>query len=244
LKRPPKFVLALAIFLLLISQINTARENSGPPAVALRSAIPVLCTEKYLAGRTKVRGTAVVVDANGTILTAAHVVLGTGSYCTLTVLVPGDDWSAAPGFHAFAVQECATDQHMDVAVCDIKPLGSAADRTFLRAASTRMPLAAQNSGITVTGFAGWGLVPVARRGKMREHQLYHLQDGTLCDLATDVAAFEGMSGSPVVNDDGEVTGLITTAGIKQYSGTSFGISIERAAGFLRAHGVHLEKTLP
>ena len=76
---------------------------------AARFAVPVLCTDNQLAAHTKARGTAVIVDASGLILTAAHVILEAKLYCTLTVLVPNDEWSRASTFHAFAVQQCSAD---------------------------------------------------------------------------------------------------------------------------------------
>ena len=39
---------------------------------------------------------------------------------------------------------------------------------------------------------------------------------------------------------GDLIGIITTAGIRKFSGNSFGTSIERAADFLRVNGLPLQ----
>jgi len=234
----PKFVLAV-VTLPFIPGICPAAERPGTAAVAASWAVPVLCTETQASARTKVRGTAVIVDISGLILTAAHVVLEANVFCALTVLVPEDQWSTALRTHAFSVQQCATETSLDLALCHIEATERKKDSVHLRAAKLRQQLPPAGSAITITGFWGWGMLPVPRRGKLTAHQLYKRQDGAYCDFSTDIIAFEGMSGSPVVTDEGDLIGLITTAGIKQFSGRSFGISIARAATFLRAHGLPL-----
>lgn len=204
---------------------------------AARWAVPVLCTEARVSGRTKVRGTAVVVDTKGVILTAAHVVLGSGLFCTLTVLVPDNQWSNASKSYAFSVQQCVTEKLLDLAICRIQPVERKQGWAYLRAAKITEQFPKVDSEITITGFWGWGMLPVPRRGQLKTHTLYRRQDGVYCDFSTNVVVFEGMSGSPVVTDEGDLIGIITAAGIKKFSSDSFGISLERAAEFLRAHGL-------
>ena len=234
----PQFVLTLAILPILCAP-GRAAEDAVPPATATRSAVPLICTETQISARTRVRGTAVIVDAKGVILTAAHVVFHPSLFCTLTVLVPDDEWSNAREYRAFSVRQCAIQESLDVAICRIEPVERKKDWAYVRAAKLGQPLPEADSAITITGFWGWGMLPVPRRGKLKSHMLYKRQDGVYCDFSTDIVGFEGMSGSPVVTDQGYVIGLVTTAGIKKFSGTSFGISIERAAGFLRANGLTL-----
>jgi V8-like Glu-specific endopeptidase len=186
----------------------------------------------------------VIVDVSGLILTAAHVVLEPNVFCTLTVLVPEDQWSNALRSHVFSVRECTTETSLDLALCHIEPAERRKDWAHLRAAKLRQRLPPAGSTVTITGFWGWGMLPIPRRGKLTAHMLYKRQDGVYCDFSTDIVGFEGMSGSPAVTDEGDLIGLITTAGIKQFSGRSFGISIERAAAFLRAHGLPLPPEQP
>jgi len=182
----------------------------------------------------------VIVDAGGLVLTAAHVILESSLFCALTVLVPDDEWSDTSKAHAFSVQHCATEPSLDLALCHIEPVERKKGWSYLRAAKLRQWLPPLNSAVTVTGFWGWGMLPVLRQGLLKTHMLYKRQDGAFCDFSTDIVVFEGMSGSPVVTADGDLIGIITTAGIRKFSGNSFGTSIERAADFLRVNGLPLQ----
>ena len=219
--------------------LGAAAGNSAPSPLAIHAAIPVLCTDVHLAARTRVRGTAVIVGANGVIRTAEHVIVESPPTCTLTLLVPNEEWSKATGFRAFFVEHCAADKTVDLAVCSLRPVEPRPAWTGLPVASLKRQFPTADLDITIAGFSGWGLFPVARRGQVKGHTLYRRQDGVYCDFSTDVVAFEGMSGSPVVTSQGELIGLITTAGTRRFSGTSFGISVERTSGFLQAHGLPL-----
>src|SRR5271157_2959029 len=88
---------------------QTAASRPAPPP-ALRAAVPLLCTENNRAARTRVRGTGVIADSGGTLLTAAHVILqarsDSRSDCTLSVMVPDEDWIHAGRLRAFLVGGC------------------------------------------------------------------------------------------------------------------------------------------
>lgn len=215
------------------ARLCAAAQGQSPAA---RFAVPVLCTDNQLAAHTKARGTAVVIDASGLILTAAHVILDANLYCTLTVLIPSDDWSRASKFYPFAVQQCAADQLLDIAVCRITPLDKLKDWGFLRTASLRMQGWTPSAFATITGFTGWGWFPTVLRGQLLPPQLYHTHEGCYCDVAVNVETHEGMSGSPIVDDSGEVIGVVTLAGTGKFRGMSFGTSMANALGFLRKHG--------
>jgi len=215
-------------------------ERSGAlelPSPAARFAVPILCTENQLAARTKARGTAVIVDASGVILTAAHVILEANLYCTLTVLVPNDEWSRASKFYPFAVQECSADRLLDIAVCRIRPRDPLHDWSFVRAAKIQTRGWKPGAVTTITGFTGWGWFPTVARGKLLLPQLYRTREGCYCELAVDTVTHEGMSGSPMVNEDGEVIGVITLSGTGKFHGLSFGTSTAGAAAFLRKYGL-------
>jgi len=223
---------------LVLTLFCPARGFSSDAAGAARFAVPVLCTENP-AARTKVRGTAVVVDSSGIILTAAHVILESRPSCVLTIVVPNDDWSRALGFHPFSVQHCVTNELLDIALCRIQPLENSRDWAYVRSARIRMRNLPPDSPVTITGFTGWGFSPTVARGRLTSpQQLYRLQDGCYCDFAVNVMTHAGMSGSPLVTEQGEVIGLITTAGTGKFRGISFGTSLERAAAFLRKAGLN------
>jgi len=113
-----------------------------------------LCTQNP-SSRTKARGTAVVVDSAGVILTAAHVV-DSQSSCTLTLLVPNDEWSRASRFHPFSVQQCATNALLDIALCRISPLEDVRDWSYLKPARLRIQNTPPGAMVTITGFTSWG----------------------------------------------------------------------------------------
>lgn len=197
----------------------------------------MLCTDKPSA-RTRARGTAIIVDSSGAVLTAAHVVSESLSSCTLTVVVPHGEWTRPLGFRTFSVGQCVSDQLLDIALCRIQPLGDKPDRSYLQPAILRLQIPSPNSWVTITGFTGWGFFPTVVRGHLASPaQFYRRQDGCYCDFAVDAVTSGGMSGSPVVTDHGEVVGLITTSGTGQFRGLSFGTSLERAAPFLRKAGL-------
>ena len=205
-----------------------------PPLHAARFAVPILCTE-HLSGRTRARGTAIIVDPSGIILTAAHVVLENQVACTLTAMVPDDDWDRASRFYLFSVGRCASDALLDLAACRIQS-GDNHNAPLLRAASVRGPAPAPGTAVTITGFTGWGLFPTVVRGRLTPGQSYRRKDGCYCDFAVDAEVYEGMSGSPVETEQGRVIGLITTAGTGPFRGTSFGTSLEYAAPLMARLG--------
>jgi len=205
-------------------------------SAAPRFAVPILCTDNQHAAHTRARGTAVIIDVSGVVLTAAHVILEAKFYCALTVLVPNDEWSRASKFYAFAVQKCSADQLLDIAVCHIAALDRLKDWSFLRAAQIHARGGQAGSFATITGFTGWGWFPTVVHGPILPPQLYHTHEGCYCDVAVSVETHEGMSGSPIVDGSGAVIGVVTLAGTGKFHGASFGTSMANAAGFLRKSG--------
>jgi len=203
---------------------------------AARFAVPILCTETHLAGRTRAHGSGVVVDTAGVIITAAHVVLDAQRFCSLTMVVPSSEWSRTSGFHPFKIGPCETDAPLDIAVCRITPVESKSDFKYLRAAPIRLFTPAANSMVTIMGFTGWGFYPTVLRARVQSVQLVRRQDGCYCDFAVDTSTYQGMSGSPLVTANGEVVGIITTSGTGKFRGLSFGTDFERAAEFLKKYG--------
>jgi S1-C subfamily serine protease len=217
-----------------------AQAVTAPPA-ALRAAVPLLCTENNRGAYTRVRGSGVIADSGGTLLTAAHVILqahsGLASGCTLSVMVPDEEWTRTGRLRAFLLGDCRLNQPLDLAVCRIHPAENSRDWGYLRAARIRLRPATSGEPVWVTAFTGWGMFPLIRSGHITGRQNYQRQDGCRCDFATDITAVEGMSGGPVISREGEVLGIITLAGKGKFIGLSFGVSFEEAKSFLRAEGV-------
>jgi S1-C subfamily serine protease len=219
-----------------------AWSQATPPP--LRAAVPILCTETRLAGRTRVRGTGIIADSGGTLITAAHVIEEARPNCTLSVMVPDEEWSRFRELHAFLIQACEIHRVLDLAVCRVRPLGSSRDWGYIRAAAIQPRSALPGETISITAFTGFGLVPLMRRGHITARQNFQRGDGCHCDFAIDISTEEGMSGSPVTSAQGEVLGILTLAGGGKFRNLSFGTSFEEAAMFLRAEGVTTIPTFP
>ena len=213
---------------------------SQPPATPpppLRAAVPLLCTENNYALRTYIRGSGLIADSGGTLLTAAHVILQARSNCTLSVMIPDEEWIRLGHLRRFLLAHCHVNEMLDIAVCRALPADNPRDLAYIRAAPLRLRAVTPGEPVWITGFTGWAPVPLTRAGRITGQEDYRRQDGCRCDFATSIVAVEGMSGSPVISAGGEVLGIITQAGSGKFRGTSFGITFEEAKGFLLSEGV-------
>ena len=120
-----QWTLPLALWWPLL--LGSAWPQPGVGFTGLRSAVPLLCTENHQAARTRVRGTGVIADSGGTLLTAAHVIQEARSDCTLSVMIPDDEWSRFRQLHAFLIGDCRLHLPLDLAVCRIRPAESSRD---------------------------------------------------------------------------------------------------------------------
>jgi S1-C subfamily serine protease len=204
---------------------------------ALRAAVPLLCTENNQAFRTFVRGTGVIADSGGTLVTAAHVVFPAHFNCTLSVMIPDDDWIHVGRLRRFLLTRCHANEVLDIAVCHVQPADNPRDLGYVRAAPLRFRSVTPSEPVWTTGFTGWLLAPLVRVGRVTGSEDYRPKDGCRCDLATNILAVEGMSGSPLISSRGEVIGIITQAGKGRFRGTSFGVTFEEARIFLAAEGI-------
>jgi S1-C subfamily serine protease len=212
------------------------QQPEAPPP-ALRAAVPLLCTENIAAFRTYVRGTGLIADSGGTLVTAAHVIQQARFNCTLSVMIPDDEWIHTGHLRRFLLARCHLNEFLDLAVCRIQPADNSTDLGYIRAAPLRFRQVNPGESVSVTGFTGWVLAPLTRSGRITGQEDYRRQDGCRCDFATNIVAVEGMSGSPVISLRGEVVGIITQAGKGRFRGTSFGVTFEEARSFLIAEGV-------
>jgi len=236
-KNPLPSLRELALVSTFVASLYSAKA-SELPAVAPRFAVPILCTDSQLGARTRTRGTAVIVSSTGIIVTAAHVVSGSQPPCKLTAVIPNAEWSRASAFRPFLLESCSTNELLDIALCHIQPIGTGGEWSWVQAARVRIEIPPAESLITITGFTGWGFFPTVVRARMiSPRQRYRRQDGCYCDFAVDAVTHEGMSGSPLVTEEGDVIGLITTAGSGKFRGISFGTTFEGAAAFLRKAGL-------
>ena len=117
--------------------LGSACPQAGSSLPALRSADPLLCTENHQAMRTRVRGTGVIADSGGSLLTAAHVIQEARDGCTLSVMIPDEEWSRFRQLHAFLIEDCRLFLRLDLAVCRIRPADSRRDWGFIWPARVR-----------------------------------------------------------------------------------------------------------
>ena len=225
--------LTVAVWLLLVGHAWPQTPNWS----ALRSAVPLLCTESHEAARTRVNGTGVIADSGGSLLTAAHVIQEARSNCTLSVMVPDDDWSRFRQLHTFLITGCNLFLPLDLAVCRTRPAESGRDWGYLRPARIHARSPTVSEPVSITAFTGWGRSPLVRGGRVQGRQIYQRQDGCYCDFSLDIPVTEGMSGSPIVSSQNEVIGILTLAGSGRFRGISFGASLAEAVNFLRAQGI-------
>lgn len=223
-------------FLLLASPLAawSQTHQSSPPA--LRAAVPILCTEN-VSFRTVVHGTGLIADSSGTLITAAHVILPARYNCTLSLMIPDDEWTRTRLLRRFRVSHCEVNEFLDIAVCRTQPAESSRDLAYLRSAPLRFRPVIPGEPVWITGFTGWVLTPLTRAGRITGQEAYRRPDGCRCDFVTDIPVVEGMSGSPIISSSGEVLGIITQAGKRSFRGTSFGMTFDEAKTFLIAQGV-------
>lgn len=230
-----RHVILAAVFGL--SQWGLALSPPGAAPPALRAAVPLLCTENNLAFRTVVRGTGLIANSGGALVTAAHVIRQAHANCTLSVMIPDDEWVHSGRLRRFLLAHCHLNELLDLAVCRIQPADNAKDSALVRAAQLRFRQVTPGETVSVVGFTGWLLVPLVRSGRITGQEDYRRQDGCHCNIATDITVVEGMSGSPIISPQGEVLGIITQAGKGPFRGTSFGVTFEDARSFLITEGV-------
>src|SRR5271167_1825450 len=161
-------ILAVLLGSLLSGRALPQAAVTRPAPSPLRAAVPLLCTENQGAARTRVRGSGVIADSGGTLLTAAHVILqarsNSRSDCTLSVMIPDEEWIRAGHLRAFLVGDCHLNQPLDLAVCRIRPAENSRDWGYLRGARIRLRPATSGEPVWVTAFTGWGLLPLTLNG--------------------------------------------------------------------------------
>lgn len=180
-----------------------------------------------------------MIDHGGKLLTAAHVVAEHQLYCDLTVLIPDKDWSQSHGFQSYSVRDCVLSIELDLALCTIFFANHRA--AMLQTANLRFSFPKMPMVVSATGFTGWGLSPVSRSGLLHAGNYFRRQEECYCDFSMELIAFEGMSGGPITNSQGEVIGILTAVGTGKFHGLAFGVSLEKALEFLQHQGLRIDQ---
>ncbi|HMK98346.1 MAG TPA: trypsin-like peptidase domain-containing protein [Acidimicrobiales bacterium] len=205
-------------------QVSTAigQLEAQPPAAvsayqAIRAGIVVVQSQPQRAARTEELGTGVVVDTQGDILTALHVVQGasrievtfadgTNSLANITVADPGDDIAVLTPERLPAV----------IVPAVLGPDPQVGDEAFV--VGNPLGLVASLSAGVVSG-----LDRTFRLGPGR----------TLSGMIQfDAAVNPGSSGGPLLNTKGQVIGIVTglanPAGTDNFAGIAFAVPISTA----------------
>jgi putative serine protease PepD len=171
-------------------------------------------------------GTGIVIDADGTVLTNAHVVADATS---ITVTVAGETKARrATVITSDADRDLALLKVSDTAGLVAAPLGASSDVAVGDQVVAIGNALALEGGPTVTE----GIVSALGRTIQTEH-------GTLRgSIQTDAAISSGNSGGPLVNARGQVIGMNTavaaSTGTVNASNIGFAISIDAIRGFLHS----------
>lgn len=166
------FVVATAVC------VRPAAAAPSPDIVAMmkRSLVAVVCVNPQTESIAASIGTAFFVDANGSIVTAAHVwtdvtAAAASRSCTPAVYVEPDGWHHRQRFtgRSYPVQACFTDATNDLALCSLE------GTPFADAAVTVKPLPVHfnndepddGTAIAFTGFPLSNVTPIRERQRAR-----------------------------------------------------------------------------
>jgi hypothetical protein len=88
------------------------------------------------------------------MLTAAHVIQQARNDCTLSVMIPDDEWSRFRQLHAFLIKDCRLFLPLDLAVCRLRPADNSRDWAYLRPARILTRSALTGEAVWITAFTG------------------------------------------------------------------------------------------
>ncbi len=184
-----------------------------PPPTTLADAIALVSPSVVRVETDTGSGSGVIVDPNGRILTAAHVI---DQAKTITVVLSDD--------RSVVAEIRGRDDEADVALLSVS-LGALRAATIGSSQNLRVgeEVAAKGSPL--------GLDRTVTRGIVSALRL--LPDGTKL-IQTDAAINTGNSGGPVVNMRGEVVGISSFKIVKnQAQGLGFAVAVDTALARLR-----------
>lgn len=193
----PKWIFYLIAFALLINTAGLLFETFSIPAVEFAKTSARLSAQEDIAGYKKAvvsvindnsRGTGFAISEDGTLLTNYHVIEGSNK---VTVNFP-----EAGRFRADVVN---TYPEIDLAVLQVEEDGL----PYLELADQLT----EEQGELIT-FIGnpLGFLDIANEGTIIEY--YQLKDWELPVMMIQAPVYRGNSGSPVLNEDGKVIGVV------------------------------------
>lgn len=210
-----------------------------------RSVIPIACisVNGTVAETLTVEGTGFFIAADGTFITANHVIEGMVSKtrkapCPFAAfyLPQTGGWSSAEStfrsdYYVFNANECKRDGDLDIARCrSIRPVEAAH-----KIVPVAFEIAVQPDG-TPIGFTGFPLhfhIPLSSVGNISGY--VETRDDGLGPRAIimDKEAWPGASGSPLYLSNGKVVGLLRQRGVNEGNGRSIGLPSRLIQEFLK-----------
>ena len=220
MRRLCEWVAALSVsFGSALSSAATADELGSAIDKIKASVAPVVCLNGYPnRPSADFHGTAFFIDANGTFLTAGHVIAdlmqgGALTPCQIAALyIPRDDrWSTPPQdvrWRKFSPSSCTTSSSYDIAMCRIiDDLSKDAEQVFHPVPVT-IDDAIQPDGTSIV-FSGFPLINPATPVSAIGYVAGYTKDANgLADLIIDRTSWPGAGGSPVYLSNGNVVGMI------------------------------------
>ncbi len=217
--------------------VNTAGVDKFIASISIikKSICPVVCIsvgQDSNATLNSIEGTGFFVSADGTFVTAKHVIDGIMGPrqppikpCPLSAIyLPVDNWEhESLKWFAFRPGECVTIQNFDIASC--RPLAPIS----VGFTPVTFEDGDQLSGTAVafTGFGLQSLDPITSRGDVAAY-VNRVAELGKTEMLIDRTAWPGDSGSPVYLEDGRVIGMIQRRG----TGDGEGVAVVRPTRFI------------
>lgn len=228
------WLLASAGTLTVVGQGASAQSFTGAIQGMKRSVIPIACisVNGTVAETLSVEGTGFFVAADGTFITANHVIEGMVSPTrkapcphTAFYLPQTGGWSVGEAtfrsdYYVFHASDCQRDADIDVARCrSVRPVGSAHKIVPVIFEAELQP---DGTPVAFTGFPLQFQIPLSSVGNVSGYARTREDGRGPRSIIMDKEAWPGASGSPLYLANGKVVGLLRLRGINDGTGRTIG----------------------
>lgn len=209
-----------------------------------RSVVPLACisVSGTVAETLSVEGTGFFVSADGTFVTANHVIdgmvnPGRRGPCPHTAffLPQSGVWSSQEAhfqsdYYVFHVAECKRDPDIDVARC--RSVRNIEGAHKIIPVSFDTALQPDGTAVAFTGFPLQFQVPLSSVGTVSGYVKPHADGRGPRAIIMDKSAWPGASGSPMYLGNGKVVALVGQRGVNDGSGRAIGVPSRLIKEFL------------